>query len=549
MSERINGDLIRGSVNTIVLRSLFESDRYGYEIIKYVEEQTNGQYVLKQPTLYSSLRRLENMGFVSFYWGEESNGGRRKYYTLTALGRSVFEKNQHEYRFSRDMIDKLISEGKAKVDEDKKQNKEVAENSLNDENVAVVGVEPEIQTVDAVPDVEIETSSPIIEADEVKEVAEVEKTETDEVVVEELSEPELEREEVVYHSSIKPDDTDGKAEFDKLFAEFDRRAYSQKVTESEAKSTTVVTDYTADYYSTVTSDEAAVRDESDDDYAFDSTDYASYDAYDSPVERDPAATETAATAESVFYSYDTAVSEVMGEQADYTDYKKKLSSIFDTEYDTKTVADRDEPPFEAKKEAMETTEAGAPFTVTEKIMIRSFGKITEDMQRSLGERVKIRTPNGAAAKEYNEKFYYYDNKLLLYKYGILFLIMAIEAMLTFVIVRGVCGIRTDYDVPLYVASVLFSLAFPVFAAASFYANPTKRKRVDFNLKTSLIFRIIITLQLSLIVYALNVFFGMPIAGSAQYSLSIALPIVLATNVPISAVVFNGLYKSKKFAVK
>ncbi|MFR6640105.1 MAG: PadR family transcriptional regulator [Christensenellales bacterium] len=92
MSEKINSDLIRGSVNTIVLRSLFESDRYGYEIIKYVEEQTNGQYILKQPTLYSSLRRLENMGFVSFYWGEETHGGRRKYYTLTDLGRSVFEK-------------------------------------------------------------------------------------------------------------------------------------------------------------------------------------------------------------------------------------------------------------------------------------------------------------------------------------------------------------------------------------------------------------------------------------------------------------------------
>lgn len=80
-------------------------------------------------------------------------------------------------------------------------------------------------------------------------------------------------------------------------------------------------------------------------------------------------------------------------------------------------------------------------------------------------------------------------------------------------------------------------------------EPNKRKRLEFNLKTALIFRIIIMLQIILIVYALNVYSGMPIGGSSDHALSIALPVVMSTNVPVAAIIFNGLYKSKKFAVK
>lgn len=110
MSKTINSDLIRGNINTIILKSLYDGDRYGYDIIREIEEKSHGQYILKQPTLYSCLKRLESQGFINSYWGEQSNGGRRKYYTLTDMGREVFVKNQDEYEFSRTIIDQLISE-------------------------------------------------------------------------------------------------------------------------------------------------------------------------------------------------------------------------------------------------------------------------------------------------------------------------------------------------------------------------------------------------------------------------------------------------------
>ncbi|MBO7218647.1 MAG: helix-turn-helix transcriptional regulator, partial [Clostridia bacterium] len=80
----------RGSVNNIILEALNEGDKYGYEIIKQVEEKTNGEIKLKQPSLYSSLGRLEQKGFISSYWGGSDIGGRRHYYYITKEGRHYY---------------------------------------------------------------------------------------------------------------------------------------------------------------------------------------------------------------------------------------------------------------------------------------------------------------------------------------------------------------------------------------------------------------------------------------------------------------------------
>lgn len=108
----ISADLIRGHINTIILRTLYDRDKYGYEIIDEIEKKSHGQYSLKQPTLYSALKRLETQGYINAYWktDEVSLGGRRKYYTLTDSGREITEKNQAEWEYSRTVIDNLISD-------------------------------------------------------------------------------------------------------------------------------------------------------------------------------------------------------------------------------------------------------------------------------------------------------------------------------------------------------------------------------------------------------------------------------------------------------
>ena len=58
----ITSDLIRGHTETIILARLVGGDNYGYEINKSIQQRTGGEYELKEATLYTAFRRLEQ------YW-------------------------------------------------------------------------------------------------------------------------------------------------------------------------------------------------------------------------------------------------------------------------------------------------------------------------------------------------------------------------------------------------------------------------------------------------------------------------------------------------
>ena len=115
-SFEISADLIRGHINTIILRSLFAGDKYGLEIINEITHKSGGLYTLREPTLYSALKRLESLEYVKGTYGDYSNGGRRKYFSLTDAGRQFTQKNLSEWEFSRTIIDSLISDGEAHYD-------------------------------------------------------------------------------------------------------------------------------------------------------------------------------------------------------------------------------------------------------------------------------------------------------------------------------------------------------------------------------------------------------------------------------------------------
>lgn len=108
--DTVNTELIRGHVDTIILNSLEERDRYGYEILDIISDLSEGRYEIKQPTLYSCLKRLEKQGFISSYFGDETQGGRRRYYQLTEKGRATLEQDQREWEFSRTIINRLLSD-------------------------------------------------------------------------------------------------------------------------------------------------------------------------------------------------------------------------------------------------------------------------------------------------------------------------------------------------------------------------------------------------------------------------------------------------------
>jgi DNA-binding PadR family transcriptional regulator len=109
MSEnKMTSDLLRGHTDTMILRLLSEADRYGYEIVKLIAERSDGEYELKEATMYSSVRRLETDGDVEWYWGDESQGGRRKYFRITDKGKAAYTRNTSNWEYSKRVLENLL---------------------------------------------------------------------------------------------------------------------------------------------------------------------------------------------------------------------------------------------------------------------------------------------------------------------------------------------------------------------------------------------------------------------------------------------------------
>ena len=108
----IAGDLIRGHTETIILARLMQRDSYGYEINKTVRELSGGRYELKEATLYTAFRRLEDSGYITSYWGDEAVGARRKYYRITEKGREAYRQARAEWDASVRILNALL-EGEA----------------------------------------------------------------------------------------------------------------------------------------------------------------------------------------------------------------------------------------------------------------------------------------------------------------------------------------------------------------------------------------------------------------------------------------------------
>lgn len=104
----VTGDLIRGHTEAIILSRLLRSDSYGYEINKTISTMSSGRFELKEATLYTAFKRLEEAGFIASYWGSGGSGARRRYYTITPSGRDACHRLIAEWRETRDIMDKLL---------------------------------------------------------------------------------------------------------------------------------------------------------------------------------------------------------------------------------------------------------------------------------------------------------------------------------------------------------------------------------------------------------------------------------------------------------
>ncbi|HEX6308706.1 MAG TPA: PadR family transcriptional regulator [Longimicrobiales bacterium] len=91
-------DLIKGTLDMLILRTLAWEPMHGYGVSQWIRERTSGALQVQDAALYQALRRLEERRLVDAEWGVSENNRRARYYRLTASGRKSLVREATEWR-------------------------------------------------------------------------------------------------------------------------------------------------------------------------------------------------------------------------------------------------------------------------------------------------------------------------------------------------------------------------------------------------------------------------------------------------------------------
>jgi len=90
-------ELVKGSIDSLLLCLLGQQQMYGYQIIKELENRSQGYFRYKEGTLYPALHRLEKTGLLTATWMNIDGGRQRRYYRLTEKGRAILVERKSQW--------------------------------------------------------------------------------------------------------------------------------------------------------------------------------------------------------------------------------------------------------------------------------------------------------------------------------------------------------------------------------------------------------------------------------------------------------------------
>ncbi len=499
--DTVNTDLIRGHVDTIILNAIMERDRYGYEILDIISNLSDGRYEIKQPTLYSCLKRLEKQGFITSYYGDESNGGRRRYYRITDKGRETVLQDQREWEFSRTIINRLLS--------DKEIDLATVEAPFDTGELRPLTRRVRAYDYDddtaSKPEIDNNTNQTVTAANEnLSESSE--KTQDTQVVAPTASQPTTPLSQT---PSVKTDS----------------EQKSENVTDSATKSNSSV-------------DEATNQRIKERQVA------ASKLLYIGEFARQIGASVGNA---------DDSVTSKSSEQAPLATTKTSQNSSYDDKPDYKKERTTEEMnPNQNYREALSAIYTASDNTAT---AMKAFNRdelvrdedatkakhFAEVKQSFYEDGYKLRVYQKANSANYYYMKYIYSNRINRDTAIFTYLVLLVE-LLVMIIAHKTFG-----SITAYVIIAVVGLLIPIVPTLIWAGNPTKRIKAKFNPSSSIINAIIvfiiisaIAIIVSLVVPSLKVDFT---KGSAY------VPYIIASNIPISVLIYGLLYKSNNYHLK
>ena len=103
-----NTDVLRGTLDLLVLKTLSWGPRHGYAIARWIEQTTDDALRIEEGSLYPALYRMERRGWIDAAWGKSEVGQRIKIYSLTTKGRAQLRAESAQWSYFTAAVAKVM---------------------------------------------------------------------------------------------------------------------------------------------------------------------------------------------------------------------------------------------------------------------------------------------------------------------------------------------------------------------------------------------------------------------------------------------------------
>ena len=101
-------NLIKGSLDLLVLRVLSHGNAHGYGIMARIRDRSEGAILVEEGSLYPALHRMERQGWIEAEWGLSEQNRRAKFYSITRRGRGELAARERDWRRMTEAIDRVL---------------------------------------------------------------------------------------------------------------------------------------------------------------------------------------------------------------------------------------------------------------------------------------------------------------------------------------------------------------------------------------------------------------------------------------------------------
>lgn len=530
----------RGQIDSLILRTLLEQDRYGLEIYNEIKSLDNMIGTVKQPTFYNALKRLESAGLLSSYSGGISNGAKRVYYSITNKGRAYLQDEYVQWQLDDGSLKDFFTDDDYFDDEPVKKQRRTRRPSNNKSNTTVIKdnlIIDDNQMSDSF------TSNPMLDENKIIEEKVVNQTPNSPSII---------------------NDTTRQSPYQKIFGvrkfttfEYDAPnegktiAEKQKIlddlihyelnTKTEEIVNVAITDFITDNdnNNTVKNPETMKLIQNFNDNPSVAASKSQISANDIITDIQSHESETT---KPVFKEFNSANIDYNGsvknEKISSVNYIDSLNDI----YKNKPLTS--ECDLNKQTNVIQNTPVYYDDYDEEKIKETSFNKLKQKFALEnirLKQYVRSNTPGFYIGRYYYSAKLLRDVSIIMYAVFLVFCLISHFAAKSSGIAVSVSGL---------IAALLVGALMPISILIHYAMLPTRRKYANFNFSLAMISSFII-LIVSVVIIVMSAFFGFKvnIADGKTLILPLLVPIIATLLIPLGVVLYGILYNSRRYHLK